>query len=181
MRKAGYLLIAVGFLAGSWSAMLDQAAVDWMWFVPALIVGAGGVALARLGASNEGQAKGRVRSNMENLRDALARIVDTAAELDAEKESITLADLHQRIDERFPADLNIFVEARQTIGHVYGLKAYAEVMNEFAAGERYLNRCWSASVDGYIDEAHEYVGRARDQFTRARDVVGALEGAGTSR
>ena len=37
-------------------------------------------------------------------------------------------------------------------------------MNRFAAGERYLNRVWSASTDGYIEEAHRYIEKAARQF-----------------
>jgi hypothetical protein len=47
-------------------------------------------------------------------------------------------------------------------------------MNEFAAGERYLNRVWSASVDCYIDDVHEYLGRAKEQFINTRDVLSKL-------
>ena len=79
-----------------------------------------------------------------------------------------------RIDELFPADLNTFVEARKTIAHIYDLQAYADVMNSFAAGERYLNRIWSASVDGYIDEVRTYLGRCREQIEEAQAKLQAL-------
>ena len=65
--------------------------------------------------------------------------------------------VQHRIDELFPGDLNKFVEARETIPHVYRLQAYADVMSHFAAGERYLNRVWSASADGYVDEVRTYL------------------------
>jgi len=38
------------------------------------------------------------------------------------------------------------------------------VMSCFAAGERYLNRVWSASADGYIDEVNAYLVKAQEQF-----------------
>ncbi|MCZ6508515.1 MAG: hypothetical protein O7A04_10795 [Acidobacteria bacterium] len=59
------------------------------------------------------------------------------------------------------------IQARESISHRFGLQAYAEVMNAFAAGERYLNRVWSASTDGYIDEAHTYIDKARGEFENA--------------
>ena len=40
---------------------------------------------------------------------------------------------------------------------------------KFAAGERYLNRVWSSSIDGWIDEVRLYLGHARDQFRLALD------------
>ena len=48
--------------------------------------------------------------------------------------------------------------------HVFGMQNYADVMSHFAAGERYINRVWSASTDGYVDEVRTYLERARDQF-----------------
>jgi hypothetical protein len=37
-------------------------------------------------------------------------------------------------------------------------------MSHFAGGERYLNRVWSASADGYIDEVNAYLTKAHEQF-----------------
>ena len=96
--------------------------------------------------------------------------------LEAEKESLHPYELHGRIDELFLDDLSRFVGARESIGHAYSLAAYAEMMNTFAAGERYLNRVWSASVDCYIDDCHEYLTRAREQFESSQSTLEALVG-----
>ena len=63
----------------------------------------------------------------------------------------------------------------ECIAHSYGLAAYADVMSCFAAGERYLNRAWCASADGYIDEIHQYIDKAREQFASSLDKVLALQ------
>ncbi|HMB54361.1 MAG TPA: hypothetical protein VKU40_13665, partial [Thermoanaerobaculia bacterium] len=73
--------------------------------------------------------------------------------------------------------LAAFAEARESIAYRYGLAAYGEVMSHFASGERYLNRVWSASTDGYIDEAHDYLVRAKEQFEEALGVFRGLERA----
>ena len=52
--------------------------------------------------------------------------------------------------------------------HIFGLQSYADVMSAFAAGERYINKVWSASTDGYVDEVHNYLDRATQQFREAR-------------
>ena len=49
-------------------------------------------------------------------------------------------------------------------------------MTRFAAGERYLNRVWSASADGYIDEVNEYLEKAKDQFVDSLDLIRRLAG-----
>ena len=41
-------------------------------------------------------------------------------------------------------------------------------MSSFAAGERYLNRVWSASTDGYFEEVTTYLSRAYSQFIEVR-------------
>ena len=74
------------------------------------------------------------------------------------------------------ADLDIFVENRESIGHAFGLQSYADVMTHFATAERYLNRCWSASSDGYTDEVNTYLARAKDQFTQALELLRSTHG-----
>jgi hypothetical protein len=65
-------------------------------------------------------------------------------------------------------DLNDFANARESMKHIFGLQNYADVMGAFAAGERYINRVWSASTDGYVDEVHSYLDRATRQIREAR-------------
>jgi hypothetical protein len=63
------------------------------------------------------------------------------------------------------------VDARESIAHRHGLAVYGEIMSSFAAGERYLNRVWSASADGYIDEVNTYIEKAREQFAESLDKI----------
>ena len=72
--------------------------------------------------------------------------------------------MRHKIDELFLEDLNNFVEARESISHAYSVQAYADVMSHFAAGDRYLNRVWCASADGYVDEVNEYLEKSLEQF-----------------
>ena len=48
-------------------------------------------------------------------------------------------------------------------------------MNYFATGERYLNRVWSASVDGYIDEVTDYISKCEKQFEGALQELKRLD------
>ncbi len=48
-------------------------------------------------------------------------------------------------------------------------------MGAFAAGERYINRVWSASTDGYVDEVRNYLDRATQQFREARALFAELQ------
>jgi hypothetical protein len=183
MKAIGFVLISAGFVVGSLVAVqTDTNQIDWLWFVPALTVGVLGVVLARLGHKLQTRDAETLSDNVDQLATSIERIVEKMTRLCGESSGLHPYEVHGRIDELFPPDLNAFVEARLSIAHVYGLPAYADVMNEFAAGERYLNRVWSASVDCYVDDVSEYLQRAQHQFDEARRKLQALrEQTGSSR
>ena len=175
MRKMGFVLVIVGFLAGALASVMDQAVVRWGWFIPAVAVGFAGVVLVRLGQRREVRATERLVSNMQAIQESLRRIAHNMTQLDTEKQSIDAYDIRHHLEELFADDVSTFITARETIAHSYGLAAYADVMSCFAAGERYLNRAWCASADGYLDEIHQYLDKAKEQFIASLDKVLALQ------
>ncbi len=175
MRRFGFFLVIVGFLAGSLASVVNQTAVWWNWFVPAVAVGFIGVVLVRLGRRREVRATERLTSNMRAIQESLRRINQNMTRLNGEKQSIDPYEVRHRLEELFADDLTTFIAARESIAYSYGLAAYADVMSSFAAGERYLNRAWCASADGYVDEVHQYLGEAREQFAASLDKVLALQ------
>jgi len=175
MKKLGFLIITVGFLAGSLAAVVDEATVRWGYFIVALFAGAVGIALVHFGQRQESRAEGKLTSNIRSIETSLSRIVENMSRLNEDKHSINTYDVRHRIDELFVEDLNIFVQTRQSIAHTYGLGAYADVMSCFAAGERYLNRVWSASADGYIDEVNAYLDKAQAQFVDSLEKIRQLK------
>ena len=174
MRKLGYLLITVGFLAGALVAVLDESSVRWSWFLAAFGTGAFGVLLVRVGLHKVSRARGKLADNMQAIEASLGHIVENINQLDTEKQSIDTYEVRHRLDELFIEDLDTFIQARESIAHIYGLNAYADVMSCFAAGERYLNRVWSASADGYIDEVNTYLDKAQEQFVESLNKVKSL-------
>ena len=176
MKKLGYLLLTGGFLAGSLIAVrTPENEVPWVAFVPAVLVAIAGVVLAQLAIRRETHHEGAVTTNVQTLVESIDRLVERIDRLDAERDTLPTYDVHGMIDELLREDLNAFAEARESLAHAYGLQVYADVMNEFAAGERYVNRVWSASVDGWVDEVRMYIGRAAEQLrltqTKVRAVV----------
>jgi hypothetical protein len=167
MRVIGYLLIVAGFLAGALTTVLDEELVRWREFAAAFVVGAVGIALVRVTARREARAAGKLSTNMQLVESSLERIVEGFGRLRSELPTLDPYDVRFWLDTAFADELARFVEARESIAHVHGLQAYADVMNAFAAGERYLNRVWSASADGYIDEVQTYVLKASEQFDGA--------------
>ncbi len=106
--------------------------------------------------------------NRAELNESLANIISTLERMNDAGDSISTTDLRAEIDDHLRMELMRFADARESLIHLFGLQAYANVMSDFAAGERYVNRVWSASADGYDGEARSYLGRAAVQFRAAR-------------
>lgn len=170
-KKFGYLLITIGFLAGALVSVLDEESVRWSWFSITIVAGAIGILLVRIIQRRTSRAEETLTTNIEAIENSLRQIVDNLKRLNNQKQDINPYDMRHSIDELFAEDLAIFVDGRESIAHAYGLKAYADVMSFFAAGERYLNRVWSASADGYVDEVNTYLDKAQAQFAESLEKV----------
>jgi hypothetical protein len=177
VKTLGLVLITVGFLAGSLITVQHVGSVQWAWYIPAALAAAVGVALVRHGAHQEARSADMLQKNIAAVREKLDRIVVNVDQFESQKASMETHDLRDHIDATFAGDLADFADARMSIAHIYGLGQYAEVMNHFAAGERYLNRVWSASVDGYVEECLEFIARAREQFHEAQQCLAAAQSA----
>jgi len=175
MKKIGYILIWAAFLAASLVAVWQELPVSWIYYVPCALAGFVGVAMVRMGTKQEDQSEHKITENIQTIHRSLENVVGKIMQLNKDKVNIDTYELRHKIDEALMEDINDFVEARETIGHKYGLQHYADVMSHFAAAERYLNRVWTSSADGYIDEAHTYLAKSEVQFTEAFDQLKKLE------
>lgn len=167
MHRIGYLLIAGSFLFGSYLAVERREGVPVVALIVTLLVGAVGIVLVRVALHRAAHSAEVLTANIGAIEGSLQRLVTKAETLEREQDALGVFKLRHHIDREFPNDLDSFVQARESIAHSFGLAAYAEVMNPFAAGERYLNRVWSASTDGYVDEARTYIGLSKEQFAEA--------------
>jgi hypothetical protein len=180
MKTLGFLLATVGFLGGALAAVLNEDTVRWGWFALAAAVGFVGVGLVQTSRRRHARAPERLTTHLQAIEGSLRRIVENVTRLDAEKQAIDTYDVRHKLEELLADDMTTFIAARESIAHSYGLAAYGEVMNCFAAGERYVNRVWCASADGYIDEVHAYLGKAKEQFVASLDKVLSLQGSNLS-
>jgi hypothetical protein len=167
MKTNGLIIVLLAFLAGAFLSVLDPEFVAWNWMVPVLAMGVIGLWMHRKAAHAEDRSDHKLAGNMDTLQSSLERILSNLEDLDARKLEIPVYEARFEIDHLFREDLNLFAEARESMIHVFGIQHFADVMSSFAAGERYVNRVWSASTDGYEDEVRKYISRARDQFTEA--------------
>ncbi len=175
IRTMYLLLVMAAFLGGAFIAVLDPNTVNWNWMVPVLAVGTFGLWGYRKAMHHAASAGHRLEGDMKTLGDSLSNIADNLARMNSGKAEIPVYEARFEIDRLFRDDLDNFADARETMIHVFGMKHYAEVMSAFAAGERYINRVWSASTDGYEDEVHRYLQRASDQFKEAESLFRELQ------
>ncbi|MBU4484841.1 hypothetical protein KKA47_05425 [bacterium] len=164
MKIVGFILVTFGFIASAFLASIDKELINWHYYVPALIVGIVGVICLRVALHRDTKGTKKIGADINNVKESINNIVRKIDTFNQEKESIEVYDIHKKIDELFIDDINTFVEARKSIIHKYDMQSYADLMNHFAAGERYLNRSWSASADGYIDESYKYIEKSAEQF-----------------
>jgi len=173
--RISLLLVMGAFLAGSFVAVLDPVTVNWTWMGIILAIGVVGLAGFRRAMHGAASASHRLEGDMATLALCLANIAGNLAELNARESALPAYEARFEIDRLFRDDLDNFAEARETMIHVLGMRHYADVMSAFAAGERYINRVWSASTDGYEDEVNKYLERALDQFREAESLFKRLQ------
>lgn len=173
MKRVGFLLLIAGFLAAAYATALDIEKVDWTLFIPAA-VGAGlGVLLVKRATHGAAKSDHVLTANKAELTESLQNIVANLDDMNASGDSLSVESLREQIDSRLRDDLRRFADARESLIHLFGLQTYADLMSNFAAGERYINRVWSASADGYGTEARNYLERAARQFRHASDQLQA--------
>ena len=176
MTKLGIVLIGIGFLAGTLVTVIDVETVRWMPFIASLVIGIIGIVLVKVSIKKEARSTEVLTKNMQQIETSISSIIKNLKELNDRKETINAYDVRLKVDELFLEDLNTFVEARESISHTYGIQAYADVMSHFAAGDRYLNRVWCASSDGYVDEVNEYLVKSLEQFEDSRKKLAECKG-----
>jgi ElaB/YqjD/DUF883 family membrane-anchored ribosome-binding protein len=168
MKTIGFLLLVAGFLVGAYATALDVDMVNWTLFITAAITAGAGILLVKRAANAYAQSETVLETNRSELRESLDNVVRDLQKM-TESSSHEGEALRAEIDNRLKEDLRRFADARESMVHLYGLQTYADIMSSFAAGERYINRVWSASVDGYDKEAETYLEKAARQFSDAQD------------
>jgi len=167
MKNLGYFLVVAGFLGGAFTTSLDVQNVDWMFFGVTAAAGIIGLIIYKQQVGAMARSESVLETNRVELRESIANVVEDLRDIN-EGELTRGAVLRDRIDLKLREDLRRFADARESMVHLFGLQTYADIMSNFAAGERYINRVWSASADGYDEEADTYLKKAAEQFDEAK-------------
>ena len=169
MKTIAYIVVVLSFLAAAFLGSLHPTVIDWPTFLPVIAAGVIGVVLVKRSEHAEARSSDKLQRNRQVLESSLDNIVENLRTLDGRKDKVPTYDMRFEIDKLFRDDLTAFADARDSMKHLFGLQAYADIMSSFAAGERYINRVWSASTDGYVDEVLAYVEKSLSQFEHARE------------
>jgi hypothetical protein len=169
MKLFAYLIVAASFLGGAFLTSLDELTVDWVTFVPVILAGVAAIVFLKREEAVAARHSDTLATNRRELEESLTNILSNLDALNGRKDQVPTYDMRFEIDKLFREDLNRFADARDSMKHIFSLQAYADIMSSFAAGERYINRVWSASTDGYVDEVLLYVEKALRQFRHAKE------------
>ncbi len=171
LRLVGHLLLWTGFFAGSFLAVRNAEVVDakwstipWLWYALAVVVGVGGVVLLRLTQLQATTHAHKLEGDLATVDDSVQQLNHKLTDLRKQKTNVPVGAVLHFIDDELMPHIADFVDARETLIHSYSMQQYAEVMTDFAAGERNINRAWSASADGYIDEVWASIERADEKM-----------------
>lgn len=167
MKDLGYVLVALGFLGGAFATSLHVENVNWPVFAGMAAAAILGLTIYKMQVGALARSEEVLQTNRVELRESIANVVSDLEEIN-DGELTRGAVLRDRIDLKLREDLRRFATARQSMVHLFGLQTYADIMSHFAAGERYINRVWSASADGYDEEAEAYLKKAEGQFNEAK-------------
>jgi hypothetical protein len=121
--------------------------------------------LAATAQTGAGRASGSADEELPALRaelDELRRDVAATREPGVRMERIV-----ERAERIISDHVPPFLDARAELVSRLGLAGYAQLMDRFAAGERQLNRAWSAAADGYEEEAVACLDNAAVLFEEA--------------
>jgi hypothetical protein len=175
---AGQLFLWLGFLGGSFAAVLRKEipeapwqTIPWMMYGCSVLVGGIGVVMLRREKAGQNEVDGDSDAGFTAVKEKLKDAAEAVANLKQNLVEMTCEEVLDYIDENCVPPCAEFADGRLAISQHHGNAKYAEVMTEFASGERYINRAWSAAADGYVDEVEASVGHAHTFFQAAVSAI----------
>ena len=182
MRPCGHLLLWIGFLSAAfWSVFRMEVAdnkwstIPWGWYFGSVVIGVIGIVLLRRADRQVHADHTQTEAEYSVIQQSLAVLVATVGKLSSNRQHIP-SEVLRCIDEECAPTFAEFADARRALIKRFGLQEYADVMTEFAAAERYVNRSWSAAADGYVDEVAVSLDKADRHLQNAQKLLLAAEG-----
>ncbi|MDG2012502.1 MAG: PDZ domain-containing protein, partial [Pirellulaceae bacterium] len=136
------------------------ATVNWFWYLASAAISIVGIVLIRKSKQVTVGQDAKTEADLQQLTTSLSNLIAKTEKLSQEIKDYKPRQIVHYIEDELHDDLRDFADGRDSITVEFGLPVFAEVMTEFAAGERAINRAWSASADGYVEEAETCIARA---------------------
>lgn len=149
------------------------ATINWAWYLISAGICVAGVCFLRIGKKSAVGKTGKVEANLSQIKAHLANAVNNSETLSNTMKDYKPRQILNFIEENLLEDLDGFAEGRDSITDEHGLEVFAKVMTQFASGERAINRAWSASADGYVDEAATCVAHGLAMLKSAQKMLEA--------
>ena len=101
----------------------------------------------------------------------LTRLVAGVAQLEGRAGGMEGPAISEALGPLLEGEVFRLVEGRHALQASLGGARFAEVFGPFASGERFLNRAWSAGVDGYAEEARACLTQALERLREAEEAL----------
>lgn len=105
------------------------------------------------------------------VAESLQQLESTIAAMTVRVDSMNSAAIHRELDPILLGPVYAIAEGRNSVRSAHGMRVFTSVMDAFSRGERKLNRCWSAAVDDYVDEARRNLHSALPALREAREAL----------
>ncbi len=172
MKYLGAILLAAGFLGGAYVTVSQIDSVHWGFYSACAAAMVLGIIVSHLARSADSELSGeKHEADIATLKVSLSDLIDKVKGFETKTADEDQLEVHRRIDLELLGDINAFVEARESMIPKLGMQRYADIMSPFANGERLINRAWSASADGYVDEVRDCIAAARVQLEKAQELL----------
>lgn len=183
-RWCGHVLLWIGFLGGALLAVRSSelparpwSTIDWPAYLLALAVAVAGVVVLRSTRRSARVGSEKHAGDVAEMAAILLRLQTQLQHWQTAAGRLPVYEVHGQIDARLSDDLARFAELRESLIDAFGLAGFAAVMTEFALAERTINRMWSASADGYVDEVDACLQRGVAHLELARGHLDAAQAA----
>lgn len=181
LRWVGIALLWIGFFAGSFFAVCQTEikgnawmTIPWLYYGLSAVVCGVGIVLIRSQEKAEAGQSEETENKMGLLWERLNQLSDEVGSLKKSAPKANPHEISDTIEQRCNPLYNDFADHREGLTRRFGLDEFADIMTAFASAERYTNRAWSASADGYRDEAvasletaHSFLDQAIERFKQA--------------
>jgi hypothetical protein len=168
MKAFGYALMVLSAVSASVFAS-PIPFMKWPFVASCLALAVSMIILRKKPvALGNGEAAIVVGRDTYDFRGAVDTVLGTLESLRNRPERPSLKEIHSELDRLIEIELFDFAENRDELLHL-GYGPYARVVSTFSRAERMLNRCWSASVDGYDEESYASLELAQVLFKELKE------------